>query len=143
MIVEVFSLKRIELIEQKETQVSEFGHEITKFVYQRYVIVAPSNGLSYTQVRKIIVTRLKDDEGNQFSIDYLGACGHMVTSFGSYNRADAILPISEIEAFCEGVDAAYENIFDTLDSYLAEEKTDEIRNDFWSQFEQKKLITRG
>lgn len=34
-------------------------------------------------------------------------------------------------------------IFDTLDSYLVEEKTDEIRNDFWNQFEQKKLITRG
>lgn len=136
-------MNRIELIEQKKTEISEGGVEITKFIYHRYVIIAPSNGLSYTQVRKVVVTCLKDDKGNQFKINYLDAGNHIVTPFGSYNRADAILPISEIEAYCAGVDAAYENIFDTLDSYLVEEKTDEIRNDFWNQFEQKKLITRG
>jgi len=143
--LEVFSLKRIELKEQKEHVVSKVGVEITEFIYYRYVIVLPPSGLSYTEIRKVVVTCVNDlkvDEGNQFKIDYLGAVEHIVTPLGSYNRDDAILPMSEIEAYCEGVDAAYENIFDKLYDYLPVEKTDEIYNHFWNKFEQDKLITK-
>lgn len=85
-------------------------------IYVRNVTVAyPPEYLSVKEDREIIVSRIYNNGDNhKFEMQYNGATS--ILELASNVRDFPTIP--EIEAFCAGVDAAYEKVFDFIPADL-------------------------
>lgn len=77
-------------------------------------------------IGEIIVSRIDDEGNNRFEIQYNNA----ITELEFDSTVRDFPTIQEIEAFCEGVDAGYESIFDFLPEDLNGYSFQKLQNEF-------------